>query len=190
VKSYNNTKQKQKVYLLMEKLLNSFMLNIYNQNLFAGTKGSWSEYFPDYSTSEYNLTVLLKCANKPTLEIIAEKDGDEFVIKYDNNLIDGFNNFQYILTRIDNSEKIVAYEGIIEIKSILSSIDDSRSEDQRILDELISARLRIAKREYVDITINGKATRFKTLDQIDREIMRYKKKLGLYKTPIIIQAFK
>ncbi len=165
------------------------MPGILYQKLYSNIKGSWREYFPDYPTDKYDLKILLKSATNPITIINAAKDGDEFVINYEN-LIAGYNSYQYLFTNLETNENTVAFEGVVEVKNLLDDNFDARNEDQKVLDELIAARLRVAKREYVEININGKATRFKTLDQIDKEIVRYKKKLGLLNTPKIIQAFR
>lgn len=166
---------------------------ISDQTIYSGTDGKWIDSLPNYPACEYDLVVILKNGMNPAVELTAvadNEDPDSFLISYNaDQLQAGENEYQYEFTSKADGKKTISYDGIITVKASLRSSTDTRSEDKKVYDELVAARLRVAQREYVSITINGKATQFKSMDQIDAEIVRYKKKLGLYKTPRIINSF-
>ena len=166
---------------------------ISDETIISGADGSLVDSFDDYIPSEYDLVVLIKNGTNPVVELTATADedaADSYYIAYTaDQLQPGDNEYQYEFTSKEDGKNSYPYSGMITIKASLRSSADTRSDDKKVYDELIAARLRLVNREYVSITINGKATQFKTMDQIDAEIVRYKKKLGLYITPRIINSF-
>lgn len=162
-------------------------------NLFCGSTWSWTDTFDDYPASLWDCILYLKLGTGTTITLMPTKDGDNFVFSKSAAetaaLANGEYSFQYLFTEIADTSNKQIESGTVPITALLSASVDPRSEDKKVYDELVAARLRVAQREYVSITINGKATQFKTLDQIDSEIIRYKKKLGLYITPRIINSF-
>lgn len=163
---------------------------ITDQKLYNGASGKWTESFSDYPASLYDLQIFLKQSTTDAYELVIEKSGDDFNITYNAAMLQpGENQFQYLFTELSTGNKSVAFDGYVTVNQILGE-GDQRNDDQIILDSLIDARKRLAGREYVQITINGKATTFKDALKLDQEIVHYKKKLGIYKTPRILNQFR
>ena len=166
---------------------------ITDETIFSGADGSWIDSFADYPASEYDLVVLLKNGTNAAVELTAapdEDDPDSFSISYTaDQLQAGDCEYQYKFTNKATEKISVPYHGVVNVLALLSSSTDTRSEDKKVYDELIAARLRLAEREYVEVSVNGKSTKFKSMDQIEKEINRYKRKLGLLTTPQIINSF-
>lgn len=168
---------------------------ITDQTIIAECDHQWTEDFSDYPASEYDLEVTIKRGSDSPKVLTVEKDGDAFIISIPNSLIaaDEFGDYQYQykFTNLDDNKITIppAYRGFIKVLPDLNSEVDTRNDDEIVLQSLIDARKRVANREYVNITINGKSTQFKTLNEIDAQIIRIQKKLGIYKTPRIISSF-
>ncbi|NJD22644.1 MAG: hypothetical protein FIA82_08250 [Melioribacter sp.] len=165
---------------------------ISDTTLFAGAEWNWTDSFTDYPASEFDCVLYLKLGTNNTITLTPTKDGDDFIFTkpsaFTESLPNGLYNYQYKFTNLDD-DKIYVVPGQVQINSLLSSCEDPRSEDQIVLDALIAARPKVAKRDYASVTINGKATTFKTLTEIDQAIVRYKKKLGLITTQRILSSF-
>ena len=167
---------------------------ITDQSIVAGADIEWEETIPDYPATEYDLIIFLKLASAPAVWPTTTKNGDAFVHSISNALLtsSGTYQFQYKFTNLTD-EKISfpsAYTGVIPVGASLANSGDLRSDDQKVLDALIDARLKVANREYVNISINGKATTFKDLEKLENMISFYKRKIGLTKRPILINSFR
>lgn len=164
---------------------------ITDQTIIVGTDVEWSESFADYPATSFDLAVTMKHGTDSAKTLTIAKDGDTFDLSIPNTLLTVYGDyqFQYKFTNLSTSKVSIPYSGVVSVLPNLSTSGDTRSEDQKVYEELIDARLRVAKREYVNITINGKATQFKTLDQIDKEIVRFQKRLGIYSTPKVVVRF-
>ena len=170
---------------------------ITDQNLTAGTTWEFSDSFDDYPSSEFDSKIVLRQSNNSPVEISGTDNADdgfdyEFSAEESSDLPRGSYNYQYIFTEKAETKKVYApqeYSGVININVLLSSADDTRSDDEKVLDLLKDARIKVANREYVNINVNGKSTQFKTLEEIESAIIRYQKRLGIYKTPRLINSF-
>lgn len=172
---------------------------INEQDLIAGTTWEWTDYFDDYPSSEYTAECIIRKGSAAAITIessVSSTEDEAFDFSKDAvstaSITPGDYQFQYIFTNIADG-KIYApkiYSGFVPVDPLLSSASDVRSDDQKVLDSLIAARTKIAERDYVNVTINGKATTFKRLNEIDAQIIRYKKKLGIYQTPEIYESFR
>lgn len=168
---------------------------ITDQTIIAACDIEWEEDIPEYPASEYNLELTLKRESDSPKVLTVTKDGDTFVIEIASSDIaaDEFGDyqFQYKFTNLDDNKVTIppAYRGFIKVFPDLNSESDTRTDDEIVLQSLVAARKRVANREYVNVTINGKSTQFKTLNEIDAQIIRIQKKLGIYKTPRIISSF-
>lgn len=168
---------------------------ITDQTIIAGTDQEWEEDIPEFPASDYDLELTLKRGSDSPKVLTITKDSDTFVISIPNDLIaaDEFGDYQFQYKFTDLSDSTItippAYRGFITVHPDLNTDADTRTDDEIVLQSLIDARKRVANREYVNITINGKATQFKTLNEIDAQIIRIQKKLGIYKTPRIIGSF-
>jgi hypothetical protein len=168
---------------------------ITDQTIIAATDVEWDEDISSYPASEYDLEIAIKRGSDSPKLLDVEKDGDTFQISIPNTLIaaDEFGDyqFQYKFTNLD-TDKISApieYRGFVKVLPDLSSDADTRTDDEKVLAALQEARIKVANRDYANVTINGKATTFKTLQEIDAAIVAYQKKLGIYKTPRLISSF-
>lgn len=166
---------------------------ITDQTIIAAADIEWEEDFSEFPASEYDSDIYLKLGSAAAVKVTTTKEGDTFVRTIPNTLLTAGGNYQYQyqFTNLEDSKVSapVEYSGVIEVKSNLAASGDLRSDEQKVLEELEAARLRVAAREYVSITINGKATQFKTLTEIDQKILEYKKRLGIYKQPRLINSF-
>jgi len=166
---------------------------ITDQTIVTGATIEWEDTFTDYPASDYDLIIYLKLGSAAAVQPTTAKDGDTFVNTIPNTLLTTSGNyqFQYKFTEIatNNVYYPAEYMGVVPVIGSLATSGDMRTADQKVLEELEAARLRVAAREYVSITINGKATQFRTLEQIDSAIYRYKKKLGIIKPTRILSSF-
>ena len=164
---------------------------ITEQALFAGADDSWTETFDDYLPSTHKLDIYLKQGANEAVSLSVSSNDDEFIISYNSSqLTAGKNQFQYVFTNLETNAISVAFSGYVEIQSLLSQSGDTRSDDEIILDALIDQRKRLANREYNSVNIgNGKTAVFKDAEKLEQEIVRYQKKLGIYKTPRILHSF-
>jgi hypothetical protein len=159
--------------------------------LYSGATWKWTDTFTDYPASVNDCVLYLRNGINSPHEITPTKDGDSFDFDVDSGLSKqiGFGSFQaqYLFTHSDGTVAVV--ETALEIKPLLNNPQDVRTEDRKILDLLKEARLKIAGRDYINISINGKSTTFKTLEEIEAAIVKYEKKVGLRNTPKIISRF-
>ncbi|MFA5803677.1 MAG: hypothetical protein WC879_03445 [Melioribacteraceae bacterium] len=162
-------------------------------NLYCGSAWSWTDSFDDYPASLFNCILYLKLGTAATVTITPTKSVDSFIFTKPSSetaaLANGDYSYQYLFTEIADSTNKQVLEGTVPIKALLTSTADPRSDDQKVLDALKAARLTIAGRDYVTVNINGKSTQFKTLEEIEAAIIRYQKRLGIYKTPRLINSF-
>ena len=163
---------------------------ISDQTLYAGADGEWTDSLSDFLAGNYDLTVMLKCGTNSVVELAAIADGDDYIISYTaDQLQAGDNDYQYKFIKKTDGKISIPYVGVVNVKALLSANTDTRSDDKKVLDALKEARIKIVGREYTEISINGKSTKFKTLEEIENAIVRYEKKLGLRITPRIVTAF-
>lgn len=168
---------------------------ITDQTIIAGCYIEWREYIPEFPASMYDLEVTIKLAGNLPKVLDVSKDNDTFIISIPNDLIAenefGDYQYQYKFKNLSNNKTFIplTYRGFTKVLPDLNSDADTRTDDEIVLQSLIDARKRVANREYVNITINGKSTQFKTLNEIDAQIIRLQKKLGIYKTPTLINSF-
>lgn len=168
---------------------------ISDQTIISATDVEWDEDISDYPASEYNLELTIKRGSDSPKSLTVAKDGDTFQISIPNDLIapDEFGDYQYQykFTEISTSKVSapLAYRGFTKVLPDLSADADTRTEDEKVLESLISVRSEVAARGHVSVAINGKQATFKTLNEIDAAIVRYQKKLGIYKTPRLINSF-
>lgn len=159
--------------------------------LYSGATWKWTDTFTDYPASVNDCVLYLRNGINSPHEITPTKDGDSFEFDVDADLSKqiGFGSFQaqYLFTHSDGTVAVV--ETALEIKPLLNNPQDVRTEDQKILDALKDAKIKIASRDYVNISVNGKTTTFKTLLEIEQAIHRYNVKLGYYKQPRMINSF-
>lgn len=169
-----------------------------SKDLIAGTTWKWSESFEDYPSADYNCKVIIKLGTDAAVEIAATASltypqGFDFekAASFTAQCGQGDYQFQYIFTAKVGGAVYAPKEfsGYTFIDVLLNSNNDTRSEEQKVLDLLIDARTKIAGRDYIEISIGGKTAKFKSLQEIDSAIISYKKKLGIYKTPKIISRF-
>ena len=164
-------------------------LEIKNKTLYSGIDGTITESISNYPASLYSLQVLIKEESSNAVSLTVEEDGDDFVIAYTiDQLTFGNNKIQYVFTNKTTSEVDVE-EFIITIKPLLTSSADTRSEDEKTLALLKEARIKIAGRDYTEVSINGKSTTFKSLLEIERAICRLETKMGIRQTPQLINSF-
>jgi hypothetical protein len=173
-------------------------MEIKSQDLIAGTTFDFEEYFDDYPSSEYDCQLVLKKGSDSPFPIDATAstettDAFTFLAEAEETtkLSNGDYLFQYIFTQKDGG-KVSApreFSGSVLVEALLSSSQDTRSADQKVLDSLIEQRQKIAERDYTSMGTNGKQAQFKELRQIDADIHRYKIKLGLVTNPLILNSF-
>jgi len=167
---------------------------ITDQTIVAGADIEWEESIPDFPATEYDLTIYLKLASAAAVSPTTTKSGSVFIHTIPNTLLTSSGNyqFQYKFTNLTDGKISYpsAYTGVIAVGASLAASGDLRSDDQKVLDALIDARLKVANREYVNISINGKATTFKDLEKLENMISFYKRKIGLTKRPILINSFR
>ena len=166
---------------------------ITDQKLYAGASWDFTDSFTDFPASEFDCVLYLKLGTNQTITTTPTKDGDDFVFTKTAErtaaITPGLYDYQYVFTSIADSSDVHVESGQVQIDALLNAEGDIRTEDRKVLDELIAARLRVAKREYVSITVNGKATQFKTLHQIDAEIVKCKKRLGIFQENRMVFGF-
>lgn len=168
---------------------------ISDQTIIAATDVEWEDSISDYPASEYDLELTIKRGSDGPKSLTVTKDGDTFQISIPNDLItpDEFGDyqFQYKFTNLTDFKIYapITSRGFIKVLPDLSTDADTRTEDEKILESLISVRSEIAARGHVSVAINGKQATFKTLNEIDSAIVRYQKKLGIYKTPKLVSRF-
>ena len=168
---------------------------ISDQTIISATDVEWEESISDYPASEYDLEIAIKRGSDSPKTLTVAKDGDTFQISIPNDLIaaDEFGDyqFQYKFTELSTSKISVptACRGYIKVLPDISAEADTRTADEIVLQSLLDARIKVANREYVNINVNGKSTQFKTLEEIEAAIIRYQKRLGIYKTPRLINSF-
>jgi hypothetical protein len=162
-------------------------------NLFCGSTWDWTDTFDDYPASLWDCTLYLELGTGATITLTPTKDGDDFIFTKSAAqtaaLLNGDYSFQYLFTELADTSNKQIESGIVRIEALLSATADPRSDDQKVLDALKAARLTIAGRDYVEVSINGKSSKFKTLDEIEAAIYRYEVKLGIKVIPRIINSF-
>lgn len=173
----------------------TFHVMIIDQTIIAATDQEWEEDISEFPASEYDLEITLKEADSSPKVLTITKDTDTYVINIPNDLIAadefGTYQYQYKFTSLEDSKVTIppAYRGFITVHPDLNTEADTRTEDEKILSYLYTVRAQIAQRGHAQVSINGKAATFKSLNEIDAKIIEYQKRLGIYKTPRIINSF-
>ena len=173
-------------------------MEITNQDIIAGTTLEWEEYFDDFPSSDYDSECALKKGSGSPLIIEATAstettNGFSYLADHEEsaNYPNGSYDFQFIFTSKTDGKKYAPrkYSGSVIISALLSSSQDTRSDDQKVLDSLKVQRQKIAERDYTSMGSNGKQAQFKALKEIDADIARYEAKLGYRVNPIILNSF-
>jgi len=171
-------------------------MEITSQDLIAGTTFSFTESFDDYPSSDYDCQLVLKKGSDSPFPIDGTADGSDgfdFLADAEETakLSNGTYDFQFIFTA-KTGGKVSAprqFTGSVPVTALLSSNEDTRSDDQIVLDSLKAARKRIAERDYESMGSNGKQAQFKRLQEIDSQILRLERKLGYSIQPRVITSF-
>lgn len=171
-------------------------MEITNQDIIAGTTLEFSESFDDYPSSDYDCQCVFKKGSDSPFNVDGtadSSDGFDFLAEAEETakLSNGTYDFQFIFTNKTDSKVYAPREftGSVLITSLLSSSQDTRSDDQKVLEALKTQRQKIAERDYSSMGSNGKTAQFKELSRIDADIARYERKLGYSVQPRVLTSF-
>ena len=170
------------------------------QKLYAGASWEWTESLSEYPASDgWTLTLYLKHKTDPATTILSTADGDNFKFSLTADETKAFakTDYLYQFVAVNSGEVDIVEEGEVQIGVLLNAADDTRSDNEIILDAIIAALKGRATREQEEIEFAGRKIKYLSLEELieakkyfESEVKKeLRVKLGKSGTPRILEKY-
>jgi len=175
------------------------ILTFTEQTLYAGASWSWTESLDDYAASDgWALSIYLKHKTDSTVTLTSTASGDDFVFDIGTATTSALSegNYRYQAVAARSGEVEIVEEGYIDIKALLTADDDTRSDNEIILDAIIATLKGRATKEQESIQFAGRTIAYLSLEELinakkyfEKEVAKDKRTAAGKSAPRILEEY-